>query len=206
MLGGCATAPDSSSFFIASEDKRPPSTVKNICSILKEKPTWFRALNAVESEYGVPPHVVMAMMAQESSFRFDARPVAKEQTRWFQTTFASSAYGFSQALDMTWSHYTHKTGRYGAKRDSFSDSALFMGWYVDEVNKNLRLSKWDAKTQYIVYHEGQGGFRKKTHLEKPWLLSVAERVKSRAGNYWAQYSSCREDLKEPGNFFIRHFM
>lgn len=202
FLGGCS----STSSLNIIKDVSPPKDMNNICAILAEKPQWNHELNKVKQKYGVPKHVILAMMHQESRFKHDARPLAKGVKGLFNTPFASSAYGYSQALELTWAHYQKATGKNSAKRDDFGDAVDFMGWYVSSANKQLKLSKWDAEVQYLAYHEGFGGYKKKKYLKKKWLRDVAKKVKNRSDMYWKQYQKCGDFLSENKNFFSRYFL
>ena len=62
----------------------------------------------------------------------------------------------------------------------FDDSIDFIGWYTHGSQKRLKVSKWDAYGQYLAYHEGRGGYERKTYQGKPWLKNVASKVKRRA--------------------------
>ena len=55
LLSGCATS--------------PPQNISNVCEIFFEKDDWYDAASDMKSRYGVPIHVPMAMMYQESSFK-----------------------------------------------------------------------------------------------------------------------------------------
>ena len=104
----------------------------------------------------------------------------------------SSAYGYSQALDGTWDEYKEQTGKRRAKRDDIEDATDFMGWYMDQTTKRLGISRGDARNQYLAYHEGRTGYRNGSHTAKPWLMTVAERVQTRAVLYDAQLRGCRK--------------
>lgn len=62
--------------------------------------------------------------------------------------------------------YIDKTGNRGADRNDFDDATDFIGWYANYTYKTLGVSKWDAYKQYLAYHEGHGGFKRKTYLKK----------------------------------------
>lgn len=171
----------------------PPSEPNNICSIFKEKRGWHHAALQAEKKWKVPVHVPMAMMYQESSYIHNARPPKKYILGFIPNGRISSAYGYSQALDGTWAQYQKQTGR-GGSRTKFDDSIDFMGWYIDQTHKQNKISKWDARIQYLNYHEGQGGYRRGTHNSKGWLLNTAKRVDSRAKTYRQQYLACQSDL------------
>ena len=181
LLASCATA--------------PPSNVENACLIFREKPDWFDASLTVERKYGLPIQVQLAIMRQESSFRHNAAPPRDSFLgipMWWRV---SSAYGYAQVKDETWDWYKDRTGNWGADRDDYDDAVDFMGWYADVSQKTLGISKWDAYNQYLAYHEGHGGWQRKTYNSKSWLVSVARKVDANARMYGEQLRSCRHSLK-----------
>ena len=106
----------------------------------------------------------------------------------------SDAYGYAQALDSTWAAYKKDTGRRFADRDDFGDAIDFVGWYTDQSQKIAGISKWDPYNQYLAYHEGQGGWQRKTYRRKGWLRDTARRVDYRAKEWGAQLARCEDDL------------
>ena len=50
-----------------------PRNLDDACSILEQRPHYFRAMRAAERKWGVPVHVQMATIYQESKFKSDAR-------------------------------------------------------------------------------------------------------------------------------------
>lgn len=182
MLGiaGCSTA--------------PPSDIDNICTMFREKPSWYRAAQKSAKKWGVPEPVLMAFKRQESSFKADARPERTKILWIIPWKRPSTAYGYSQALDPTWKRYIESTGNKGAKRTNFADSADFVGWYNDLSHRELGIAKTDARNLYLAYHEGQGGYRRKTYRNKAWLITVADRVGKRAATYTKQLDGCRSSL------------
>lgn len=187
LLSSCATA--------------PPTDANNLCNIFEEKDDWFDAAHDVEKKWGVPIHVPMSMMYQESSFRHDAQPEMQYFLGFIPVGRPSTAYGYSQAKTMTWSDYIRETGNSGADRDDFEDAIDFMGWFISKTHKINGVSKWDAYAQYLNYHEGWGGYKRKTYNKKAWLKKVAVRVKKRSLTYAKQLKGCREDLEDSGWFW-----
>jgi hypothetical protein len=169
-LAGCAT------------NGNPPTNTANACAILDEKRGWENHVFDAARKWDVSPGTILAFMRQESGFRRDARPVDKNGNR------RSSAFGYSQALDGTWAQYERDQGQ--GKRKSFEDSADFIGWYMDYISKQASISKTDARSLYLAYHEGPGGYRRGTHNGKGWLLPVADRVATNAATYDGQLRSC----------------
>ena len=103
----------------------------------------------------------------------------------------STAYGYSQALNATWEEYQNSAGGRRSTRDDIRDATDFMGWYMDESTQRLGISKTDAASQYLAYHEGRTGFANQSYLAKPWLVEVAARVGARSEMYREQLQYCR---------------
>lgn len=168
----------------------PPQNAENACSILRERPDYARALRASESKWGVPMHVQMATIYQESSFRGDARPARRYIFGIIPGGRASSSYGYAQALDGTWEEYQQKEGGRMARRDRIDDAADFIGWTMTQTSNSLGIAKHDAANQYLAFHEGRTGYRRGNYRNKPWLMNVANRVSDRAAKYQSQLQSC----------------
>lgn len=173
-----------------SSDGNRPSNIDNACVIKSERPAWFRATKAVENRWGVPPHVLLATVYYESKFRSKARTRREYLFGFIPNGRESSAYGFSQALDATWDGYRDDTGRRGADRDDFSDSADFIGWYMDQSYQRNGIAKDDAYNQYIAYHEGHTGFARGNHLNDSFVRNYARRVEEKAQEYELQLGQC----------------
>lgn len=190
--------------FVASCSTTPPKNSVDLCEIFYEKSDWYDAAADMKEKWGVPIHVPMAMMYQESSFRSDALPprdyVFFGLIPWGRV---SSAYGYSQAKTPTWADYMRETDSSGADRDDFDDAIDFMGWFISKTYSVNGISKWDAYAQYLNYHEGWGGYRRKTYNKKAWLVKVAKKVNDRSLMYAKQLKGCEEDLKE--SWFWRIF-
>ena len=133
------------------------------------------------------------VMYQESSFKHDAQRLF---IRFYPLGRVSSAYGYSQAKTMTWEDYQRETGNSWASRSSFEDAIDFMGWFIYKTYQVNGVSKWDAYGQYLNYHEGWGGYQRKTYLKKPWLVRVSRIVKRRSLTYATQLKTCEEDLQK----------
>lgn len=175
-LAGCATT--------------PPSQVENACTLLAEKPDWDEAIRTTERRWGTPPQVQLAIIRAESSFKHDAKPPHDTFIgipMWWRV---SSAYGYAQATDETWDGYRKATGNGWASRTDFDDASDFIGWYTDQSQKRLGISKWDTYNQYLAYHEGQGGYSRGTYKKKDWLIRVARKVDGWAKAYGGQLRAC----------------
>ena len=168
-----------------------PRDLDNACSILQQRPTYIRAFRATERKWGIPVHVQMATIYQESKFISDARTPFRYWIGVIPMGRQSSAYGYSQALDGTWDEYRVAQGKRGARRDDIADATDFMGWYMDGSTKMLGISKNDARAQYLAYHEGRTGYKNGTYRAKSWLMRVSSEVAARSEKYKSQLRSCR---------------
>ncbi|MDB6182881.1 lytic transglycosylase [Paracoccus fistulariae] len=170
---------------------KAPRNLDNACAIAAERPAYMRAMRKTERKWGIPIHVQMAAIHQESKFIGDARTPHRYALGVIPIGRQSSAYGYSQALDGTWEEYVKETGNRGARRNNIKDATDFMGWYMDGSTRRLGISKADATSQYLAYHEGRSGFARQSYRGKPWLMRVAANVGQRASMYRAQLASCR---------------
>lgn len=171
--------------------KQPPSKLNDACSIARERPDYMKAFKSTERKWGVPVHVQMATIYQESRYKHDARAPHKYVLGVIPMGRQSSAYGFSQALDGTWDEYQRETGKRRAKRDRIRDASDFIGWYMNKSYQRNGIHPSDTRNQYLAYHEGHTGYARGSHYSKTWLLNVANDVDARAKLYQAQLSGCR---------------
>ena len=184
--------------FFAACGTTPPTNVENICAIFKEKGKWYKEAKKSEKRWGTPIHVQLAIIHQESTFKFDAKPPRKKLLGFIPWTRPSDAYGYAQALESTWDRYKRDTGHRFADRDDFGDAIDFVGWYTDQSYKLDGISKWDPYNQYLAYHEGQGGWKRGTWKHNRQLKDTARRVDYRAREWGAQLKGCEKDLDDDG--------
>ena len=104
-----------------------PRDLDNACTILKQRPEYLKAFRKTEKKWGVPMHVLMATIHQESKFVADARTPFKYVLGVIPMGRQSSAFGYSQALDATWDEYRRKQNRRTAKRDRIRGRQRFHG-------------------------------------------------------------------------------
>ncbi len=180
-LQGCATS--------------PPRQVDNVCHIFDEKRGWYRDARAAERRWGSPIPVLMAMMHQESSFRPTAKPPRRKLLGFIPWRRPSTAYGYAQAKNETWAEYRVDSGNRWASRSDFADAIDFVGWYNAKSRQRSSIALDDAYNLYLAYHEGHGGFNRRTYQNKAWLLDVARRVDTRAQNYTQQLQTCERRLR-----------
>ena len=168
-----------------------PRNMDDACSVLRQRPAFLPAMAKTERRWGVPVPVQMAAIYQESKFIGTAKTPHQYALGIIPMGRQSSAYGYAQALDGTWDEYRKDQGRYGARRDRIADATDFMGWYMDGSTQKLGISKTDAKSQYLAYHEGRKGFANGSHRRKAWLMEISGQIQSRAVMYDRQLQTCR---------------
>ncbi len=182
LLSACATA--------------PPTNVENLCAIFEEKGGWYKAAKKSRKKWGTPISIQMAIIRQESSFKFNARPPRRKLLGLIPWTRPSDAYGYAQVLDSTWRLYREEAGSFFSQRDDFADAIDFVGWYTDTSNRTVGISKWDPYNQYLAYHEGQNGWKRGTYRKKRWLMQTARKVEYRAKEWNAQLKRCEASLDD----------
>ena len=175
----------------------PPTHTDNICSIFREKDGWYDDAADARSEWYSPIPVMMAIMHQESRFQQKAKPPRKWIFGFIPGPRPSDAYGYSQAKDSTWETYQRSSGHYGADRDDFADAIDFIGWYNHTSRKQCGIDPNDTYHLYLAFHEGHGGFNRRSYQDKAWLKAVAKKVSARSREYTRQLNSCEKSLQSP---------
>ncbi len=172
----------------------PIGATEDVCSIFRAKKNWHKTAVQMQRKWELPLHVPMAIMHQESKFRRKAKPPRRYVLGIIPWKRPSTAYGYAQALDGTWASYIEETNNRGASRTRFKDALDFMGWYLTKSTKINNISKDDTYQQYLAYHEGWTGFKRRSYEQKKWLKEVATNVDDLSKRYESQYASCSADL------------
>lgn len=181
MLSGCAVY--------------QPTDTNDLCKIFKGETDWYEDAVEARDQWRTPIAGMMAIMHQESRFVAHAQP----ERDWFLWIIPlprrSTAYGYAQAQDPVWNEYT-ADGHAFDVRDDFGDAINFIGWYMHGSSARLGIKKGDIYSQYLAYHEGRGGFEKRSFDSKPWLKQVASKVSRQAQRYQRQLKSCKAALDD----------
>jgi len=181
----------------------PPKNLDNVCEIFEEKRGWYKDARKSSRRWGTSIPVMMSFIYQESAFKARARPPRTKILWVLPGPRPASAFGYAQATNETWAGYKKSTGSWGADRSDFDDAIDFIGWYNDQSHRRNKISKNDAYHLYLAYHEGQGGFAKKTFAKKKWLKDVARKLSDRADSYTQQLNGCEKKLGR--GWFFRIF-
>lgn len=181
---------------LTSCTSKPPSNVDNICHVFKQHPKWYRDARDVAKRWKVPIPVQMAIIHQESKFDARARPKRGTVLWIIPWKRPSTAYGYTQALNGTWAQYRKDEGGFFASRHDFYDGVDFIGWYANQAHRRAGIARDDAYELYLAYHEGVGGYQRKTYLKKAWLMPVAKKVRLRAQIYESQLEQCKPGFRQ----------
>tara|TARA_B100001027_G_scaffold197991_1_gene155813 strand:- start:450 stop:1046 length:597 start_codon:yes stop_codon:yes gene_type:complete len=174
------------------------SNQDDICDILAENPRWQNSLLKAKQKWNADPSTVMAIIRQESSFNSNAAPEREKILGFIPWKRPTSAKGYSQAIEGTWEQYQSETGQNRAKRSNFDNSVDFIGWYLSKA-PSVRIRNFEVDKLYLAYHEGYGGYKRRSYTDKGWLMDVARKVKYNAVRYERQLKKC--PLKEKKGFF-----
>lgn len=172
----------------------PPQKTSNLCDIFDEKSGWYKDARKASKKWNIPIATNMAIMYQESRFVPKAKPPRTRILWVFPGPRKSSAYGYAQAKKETWRWYKKESGHRGADRNDFDDAIDFIAWYNHISVKRSGIRANNTRDLYLAYHEGHGGFKRKTYNKKAWLLKVANNVSARAARYDRQLKSCEKRL------------
>lgn len=171
-----------------------PSHINNVCRVFDQKNGWFEnwrtAAEKSERKYGVPVPVLMATLRKESGFQHNAKPPRTMLLGFIPWKRASSAYGYSQALDGTWTQYQKESGNGSAKRNNFADAVDFVGWYHSRTADQFGVSKTDAYKLYLAYYFGWTGYGRGDWAQKPGLQRYARETEKMARDYQRQLQEC----------------
>ena len=183
------------------------SSIDNIntadsCIIFEEKRSWYKSTKNSYTKWGTPISLQLAIINQESSFKQFAKPKRNKILGIIPGSRPSSAFGYAQVTDPTWNWYKEMTGNNNASRANFNDITDFIGWYVNQSKKIAGVSIKDSYNQYLAYHEGQGGWKKKSYLSKKWLIKAAKNVERNTNIYNSQLKECESKLNKKGLFGI----
>ena len=188
-------------FVIACTSNQQINTADS-CIIFDQKKNWYKATKKSYEKWETPIALQLAIINQESSFNQFAKPERKKFLGIFPGSRPSTAFGYAQVTNPTWEWYKTKTGNNNASRANFSDVTDFIGWYTTQSKNIIGISKKDFYNQYLAYHEGQGGWKKKSYLKKKWLIEVAKNVERNAKMYNNQLKDCENSLNRKAFFGI----
>ena len=179
---------------------RPPEQPDNLCRIFDERPKWAKAARKAQKKWGLPPAIGMAFVHRESSYVSNARPARRKLLGVVPWKRPSSAYGYAQATNETWSDYLDDAGGWFSDRDDFGDALDFIGWYNHRSHQRLGLKKSDAYNLYVAYYVGQTGYQRGRWKKSGPARGYASKVSARASRYQSQLNGCSGHLRRSGWF------
>jgi hypothetical protein len=162
----------------------PPALaqVRDACAVVAAREGWRAILADVEARWGVTPGTVIAVLDQESRLRADARGQGAGGAN------PERNFGYAQANRRTWSWFLRHSGWIGSpSRTDFEASAHFVGWHFSHVGGRNRVGPSDIEANYLIYKQGEGGYRRGT---PPSSRALAARVASAARRFDGQLASC----------------
>lgn len=178
-LAGCASA---------------PSRINDICAVFDQQDgffnNWQDSAQETEKKFGIPVPILMATIRKESGFQSNARPPRTKILGFIPGKRASSAYGYSQALDGTWTQYKAESGNFGARRSNFEDAVDFVGWYHARSSIALGIKPNDAYNLYLAYYSGWTAYQRGDWRSNARLQRTAREAAEMAVAYQGQLPSC----------------
>ena len=174
----------------------PPANPEDLCEIFREHPVWYDYARASEERWGTPIATQMAFVFYESSFQSHARPPRTLLWGLIPWTRPTSAYGYAQALDPAWGEYLAANGDgWFTVRTDMEHALDFVGWYNHLTHRQLGVSFYNPRQLYLAYHEGRGGYQRRSFDQKPAITALAGRVQNRAFRYDNQLQACEQEFQ-----------
>ncbi len=174
----------------------PPANPDDLCEIFREHPVWYDYAHESQARWGTPIATQMAFVFYESSFRSHARPPRTLLWGMIPWTRPTSAYGYAQALDPAWGEYLAANGDgWFTVRTDMEHALDFVGWYNHLTHRQLGISFYNPRQLYLAYHEGRGGYQRRSFDKKPSIQALAGRVQSRAFRYDNQLQACEQEFQ-----------
>ena len=184
LLAGCIfTSPE------------PPSNQSNICSIFNDHPDWYDYALDSEKQWGTSIAAQIAFIKQESSFRHDIRPPRDKVLGVIRGFRFSCRYGYEHAKDAVWSEYEEERGSLFSRRSHMKYATDFIGWYNRKSRSVLGIDQTNIEHLYLAYHEGRGGYKRKSYLRKKSLRKIAKKVSRQTEIFERQLKTCEKKYK-----------
>jgi hypothetical protein len=171
----------------------PPNHINNVCAVFDQNDGWFdnwqAAAERASQKYSIPVPVLMATVRKESGFKANARPPRTKLLGFIPWKHVSSATGFSQALDGTWSQYQSETGSWGARRTKFADAVDFVGWYHSKTADTFGVARNDTYNLYLAYYLGWTAYGRGNRGDAG-VQGYARATEKMARDYAVQLQQC----------------
>ena len=181
--------------FLLSACSSVPKYPQNACKIFGENYLWYKSIKKSSETYGVPIHIILAIVNKESGFNRWAKPRRTKIFKIIPYKRPSSSFGYSQAVNKTWDLYKKETGNPLALRTRFKDSVMFIGWYINKTKKINNIPLNDPYRQYLNYYLGWGSYAKKVYKHDKKAIIFAKKVEKQSKIYQSQLRECEKGLK-----------
>ena len=157
---------------------------------------WQSAAERAERKYGISVPVLMATVRKESGFKPHAKPPRTKLLGFIPWKRASSAYGYSQALDGPWDQYELETGNWSARRSNFADAVDFVGWYHSKTVDKYGVAPDDAYRLYLAYYMGWAAYGRGDWKNDSGVQKYAQATHEMAQRYAGQLKDyCKRKQK-----------
>ena len=155
-------------FFVLSCSSVPKNTV-NACAIFNEKYLLYKFAKATERKWGAPIEFRWQLLERKVDMIGLRDQKEQNYLKSFLGKEKSSFLGYSQAIENTWETYK-STGKKYVTRVLFKDSSDFVGWYVDQTYRKMKVSKTTILNNiYIIIMVGPNNLGRNQFLTQKQL-------------------------------------
>lgn len=140
--------------------------------------------------------LTLSIIQHESNHRAHARPVKSWLLKpWIPWTYYSSARGYAQSTDATWSDFKKRHQHSRLSQASYFDSVWFIRWYFKRYHDAIQTNPLDYYEAYFLYHDGYHGYFQKKYRRSLAMTRYAKMVATDARRYERQLKHCKYTLQ-----------
>ncbi|MEE2769616.1 MAG: transglycosylase SLT domain-containing protein [Pseudomonadota bacterium] len=167
---------------------------EDVCEVYNKNFNWYRSAVRAQNKYHIDANIIMAVMAQESNFTYNARPQKNYVFNFVPWGYKTSARGYAQVIDGAWDDYKKQTNQWFPSRHSFNDACDYVGWYLNKASKRLHINRNDSYHLYLAYHQGLTGYKRHDEKHDQKLNLIAKKVQKNTQRYQSEFKQCKNSL------------
>ena len=166
----------------------------DVCMVYQKNYDWYRAAYHAQKKHHIDANIIMAVMAQESNYTYNARPGKNYVFNFIPWGYKTSAKGYAQIIDGAWDDYKKENNKWFSSRHSFDDASDYIGWYLNKAVKKLHIKRNDSYHLYLAYHQGLYGYKRHEEKHNQKLDLIAKKVQRNTYRYQKEFKQCQNSL------------
>ena len=180
--------------FLTACSTEKVSKTDDVCTVFNKNYDWYRAAYHAQKKHNIDANIIMAVMAQESNYIYNARPSKHYVFNFIPWGYKTSARGYAQIIDGAWDDYKKENNKWFPSRHSFNDASDYIGWYLNKASNNLKIKRNDSYHLYLAYHQGLSGYKRHEEKHNQKLDLIAKKVQRNTFRYQKEFKQCQNTL------------